>query len=44
MSHINAHNMTGKKNETNEVSEKGREKKNLEYCESPNTDRNIHMV
>lgn len=36
--------MTGKKNETNEVSEKGREKKNLEYCDSPNKDRNIHMV
>lgn len=27
MSHRNAQNMTGKKNETNEVSEKGREKK-----------------
>ena len=27
MSHRNAQNMTGKKNETNEVSEKGRKKK-----------------
>lgn len=45
MSHRNAQNMTGKKNETNEVSEKKEEKKkNLEYCDSPNKDRNIHMV